>query len=142
MVIATTNHPERLDPAILERPSRFDRKYTFALPAPAERAAYLGHWNTALEPELRLSAAGLAEIVALTEGFSFAYLKELLVSSMMRWIANPQAGQMDTAMRTQALLLREQIDRADRSRLTAGSAPDEEEDEDVKRACEPPIAFL
>jgi hypothetical protein len=29
----TTNHRERLDPAIIDRPSRFDRKYPFDLPA-------------------------------------------------------------------------------------------------------------
>ena len=39
VVLATTNHPDRLDPAIVERPSRFDRKYLFPLPGEAERAA-------------------------------------------------------------------------------------------------------
>ena len=34
LTIATTNHPGRLDPAILDRPSRFDRKYHFGLPGP------------------------------------------------------------------------------------------------------------
>jgi len=109
VVIASTNHAERLDPAMIDRPSRFDRKYTFALPAPPERAAYLAYWNTTVEPDLRLSTDGLAEIVALTAGFSFAYLKELCLSSMMRWIARPGAGQMDAAMHSQVVLLREQM---------------------------------
>jgi len=129
VVIATTNHPEKLDPAILERPSRFDRKYTFALPAPNEREAYIAHWNTALEPELRLSAEGLAGIVTLTEGFSFAYLKELFVSSMMRWIADPQTGQMDAAMRAQAILLREQLNRETPPAPETPSDAEEEEDD-------------
>ncbi|MCW3055953.1 MAG: ATPase central domain protein, partial [Chthonomonadales bacterium] len=128
VVIATTNHPEKLDTAILERPSRFDRKYTFAMPASEERNAYIAHWNAALEPELRLTVAGLAEIVTLTEGFSFAYLKELFVSSMMRWIANPGSGQMDAAMRVQALLLREQINR-DPTPAPASSTDDSDEDD-------------
>ena len=128
VVIATTNHPEKLDPAILDRPSRFDRKYTFALPAPEEREAYIAHWNTTLEPELRLSVAGLAEIVALTEGFSFAYLKEMFVSSMMRWIANLQPDQMDAAMRSQIVLLREQMSH---SPTPAPEMPNEEESEMV-----------
>ena len=126
VVIATTNHPEKLDSAILERPSRFDRKYTFAMPAPEERHAYIAHWNAALEPDLRLTVAGLTEVVTLTEGFSFAYLKELFVSSMMRWIANPGSGQMDAAMRVQALLLREQINSAP----TPAPQTPEDEDED------------
>src|SRR2546423_2000599 len=45
VVLATTNHPERLDTAILDRPSRFDRKYNFDLPAVAERLAYVSAWN-------------------------------------------------------------------------------------------------
>jgi len=126
VVIATTNHPERLDPAILDRPSRFDRKYTFELPAPPERATYISNWNTTVEPDLRLSPNGLPEIVALTEGFSFAYLKELFVSSMMRWIANPGAGHMDAAMRSQVGLLREQMSR---DPTPAPEMPNEEEDE-------------
>jgi hypothetical protein len=41
LTLATTNHPERLDPAVLDRPSRFDRKYPFDLPERPERQAYL-----------------------------------------------------------------------------------------------------
>ncbi|MCW3099674.1 MAG: ATPase, central domain protein [Chthonomonadaceae bacterium] len=126
VVIATTNHPERLDPAILDRPSRFDRKYSFELPAPEERATYIGNWNTTVEPELRLSTPGLMEIVTLTEGFSFAYLKELFVSSMMRWIASPHVGHMDAAMRSQVVLLREQMSH---SPTPAPEMPNEEESE-------------
>ncbi len=126
MVIASTNHPEKLDPAILDRPSRFDRKYTFAMPAPGEREAYITHWNTALEPDMRLSVVGITEIVALTEGFSFAYLKELFLSSMMRWIAAPQSGQMDAAMRSQVLLLRQQM----RQQATPTPEPSSEDPED------------
>lgn len=109
VVIATTNHPERLDPAILERPSRFDRKYTFTLPAPEERAAYIAQWNSTVEPDLRLSNYGLQEVIALTNGFSFAYMKELFLSAMMRWIAAPRSGGMDNAMLSQIGLLREQM---------------------------------
>ena len=36
VALATTNHPERLDASILDRPSRFDRKYHFDIPGPAE----------------------------------------------------------------------------------------------------------
>jgi hypothetical protein len=43
----------------------------------------------------------------------------------MRWIATPQAGQMDAAMRTQVLLLREQINR---DPAPAPEAPIEEDD--------------
>lgn len=109
VTLATTNHPERLDPSILDRPSRFDRKYPFDLPAPAERTAYIALWNDALKPDLRLSAAGVAQISEQTEGFSFAYLKELFLSSKMRWIAHPQQGTMEQVMSEQIEKLREQM---------------------------------
>ena len=87
VVLATTNHPEKLDPAILDRPSRFDRKYQFNLPAAAERRAYVEAWNNRLEAELRLSENGVNAVVQQTENFSFAYMKELFVSATMSWMS-------------------------------------------------------
>lgn len=112
VVLATTNHPERLDAAILERPSRFDRKYYFELPAASERLTYVQKWNDGLEMDLRLTADGIGQVVDFTEGFSYAYLKELFLSSMMRWIASPAADAMNTMMFAQAALLREQMSAA------------------------------
>jgi len=88
VVVATTNYPEKLDPAILDRPSRFDRKFTFDLPGPDERTAYVSLWNNQLQPAMRLSNAAAENIAKGTEGFSFAYLKELFLSSMMQWMAD------------------------------------------------------
>lgn len=85
LVIASTNHPETLDAAILDRPSRFDRKYYFTLPAPPERLAYCQVWNETLQPELRLEVSELDALVNFTEGFSYAYLKELFLSGLMEW---------------------------------------------------------
>jgi AAA+ superfamily predicted ATPase len=109
VTLATTNHPERLDPSILDRPSRFDRKYPFDLPALPERMAYITLWNESLKPDLRLSAEDVAQVSEQTEGFSFAYLKELFLSSKMRWIAHPQQGTMVQVMSEQAEKLREQM---------------------------------
>jgi SpoVK/Ycf46/Vps4 family AAA+-type ATPase len=58
-VVATTNYSERLDASILERPSRFARKYLFEPPQIAARIAYLTLWNDQQATELRLTAAGL-----------------------------------------------------------------------------------
>lgn len=109
VTLATTNHPERLDPSILDRPSRFDRKYPFDLPELPERTAYISMWNDSLKPNLRLSGDGIVKISELTAGFSFAYLKELFLSSKMRWIATPQQGTMEEVMAEQAGKLREQM---------------------------------
>jgi AAA+ superfamily predicted ATPase len=109
ILIATTNHPERLDPAILDRPSRFDRKYPFDLPALAERLDYITMWNKSLQPALRLTEDGVMKLTSATEGFSFAYLKELFLSSMMCWIGNPEQGHMEEVMLEQEKTLREQM---------------------------------
>jgi hypothetical protein len=109
LVIATTNHPERLDPAIVQRPSRFDRRYAFSLPAYAERSRYLQRWNDRAEPDVRLSDAGLSHTAGHTDGFSFAYLKELLVSAVITWVRDPRAGAMDAVMASQVALLRDQV---------------------------------
>jgi hypothetical protein len=109
LTIATTNHPERLDAAIIERPSRFDRKYHFGLPGVEERTAYLQLWNVDADPELQLSKAALATIAAQTDGFSFAYLKELTLSSTMAWMAADGSEPMNVVMRNQTTALRAQM---------------------------------
>ena len=109
VILGTTNHPERLDPSILERPSRFDRKYHFDPPASPERAAYLRLWNEQLQPELQISAAAAREIESATEGFSYAYLKELILSSMMRWISSAVPGKMGEIALSQIPILKEQM---------------------------------
>ena len=112
VVIATTNHPERLDPSILDRPSRFDRKFYFELPAADERLRYARRWNDALQTEMRIDGQALAELVKLTDGFSFAYLKELFVSAMMEWINSPGPKEMGAVLPERVARLREQMSRA------------------------------
>src|SRR5262249_41246485 len=114
VVLATTNHPDQLDPAILDRPSRFDRKYYFELPAAAERRAYFAQWSESIATELRLSDEGLRKVVEKPEGFSFAYLKELCVSSMMEWINDGESSRMDKLIARRAKLLRAQMTDKDR----------------------------
>jgi hypothetical protein len=92
ITLATTNHPERLDPSILERPSRFDRKYHFDLPSTPTRARYISNWNERLKPSLRLADEACATLAERTEGFSFAYIQEVFVSSMMRWVNARDVG--------------------------------------------------
>ena len=51
----------------------------------------------------------LAELVEDTGGFSFAYLKELYVSAMVRWMHERRAGEMRAHLRSQLRALREQM---------------------------------
>jgi AAA+ superfamily predicted ATPase len=123
LTIATTNHPERLDPAIANRPSRFDRKYHFVLPAPAERSAYVAYLNARLADELRITPSDEKTIAARTKKFSFAYLKELFVSSMVRWMAESGKQPMMAILLEQVVLLRSQM-----SESAMVEADDERED--------------
>jgi ATP-dependent 26S proteasome regulatory subunit len=119
VVIASTNHPEKLDPAILDRPSRFDRKYHFALPGLPERLAYVKHWNQALQPEMRLADSEAMAIAECADRFSFAYMKELFLSAMMEWIGAKVSGQVSSRM-SEALLERAALLRA---QLSDGQRP-------------------
>jgi hypothetical protein len=109
LTIATTNHPERLDPSILDRPSRFDRKYTFNLPGADGREAFLTLFAAKLEPALHLDPQSMAEVVAATSDYSYAYLKELYLSSMMRWISLEKPGQFGDIMLSQCEALKAQM---------------------------------
>ena len=108
IVLATTNHPERIDVAIVDRPSRFDRKYQFGLPADTERQTFLESWQRKLAQETGWEKDEVSTVVAATEGFSFAYLKELVVSAIMDWL---QADEKSFAkiLKTQAELLGKQV---------------------------------
>jgi AAA+ superfamily predicted ATPase len=109
VVIATTNHPEKLDAAILERPSRFDRKYQFNLPDEEERRVFIAAWSNRLQTDMRITVNGIGAIVNETNGFSFAYLKELLLSSMVQWVSNERQTTMDAVVEKQAVALRAQM---------------------------------
>jgi hypothetical protein len=108
LVLATTNHPERIDAAIVDRPSRFDRKYAFGLPGEDERRRYVEQWNAGLDPELRLDDDEIANVAALTDAFSYAYLKELFVSSLMRWVGD-ESARFGALLAGQVGMLRDQL---------------------------------
>lgn len=111
-VLATTNYPERLDPSIMDRPSRFDRKYEFGLPGFSERAEYLRLWSESQVNELRLTENGVQQVANITNGFSFAYLKELCIAAVMAWMNSSLPMPMDDIACKQAESLLAQINLA------------------------------
>lgn len=78
LVVATTNHPERIDPALTSRPSRFDRLFQVPHPDEALRRRYL---ERALAGDAR--AEDVALVVERTEGYSVAFLKELVLQARL-----------------------------------------------------------
>ena len=109
LTLASANNPEKLDPAILDRPSRFDRKFAFALPGSTERRRFLALCSSDLEADLRISEDGLDKLSAATDGYSFAYLKELFLSGMMAWIHRREDSSLENLMTQLAPSLREQM---------------------------------
>jgi AAA+ superfamily predicted ATPase len=118
LIIASSNHPERIDEAILKRPSRFDRVYHIGLPARPERVAYckmlLARSPAPLAPSLDVDA--LAEKVAdSTEGFTPAFLKEAYLSAVLQ-LAHEGLEEMDesfgAALLEQADFLRRYLKKA------------------------------
>ncbi|KAL7920586.1 P-loop containing nucleoside triphosphate hydrolase protein [Trichoderma austrokoningii] len=85
LMIGSTNHIEQLDPAVTKRPSRFDRKYHFKLPSEDERIAYCRYWRDKFNESDTVDFPDvICPIIAqLTEEYSFAYLKELFVTSLL-----------------------------------------------------------
>ncbi|RYO94904.1 hypothetical protein DL762_000338 [Monosporascus cannonballus] len=85
LMIGSTNHLDKLDPAIRDRPSRFDRKYYYRLPAHAERAAYARYWKAKVDksPRVDFPEDACEFIATITDGFSFAYLKELFIVTLL-----------------------------------------------------------
>jgi transitional endoplasmic reticulum ATPase len=99
LMIGSTNYLEQLDPAISKRPSRFDRKYHFKMPEEDERIAYCQYWRNKLATDggmLDFPAEVCNVIAKMTEGFSFAYLKELFVNALLM-VAHDGAGDAEEA---------------------------------------------
>ncbi|KAK4139603.1 P-loop containing nucleoside triphosphate hydrolase protein [Dichotomopilus funicola] len=84
-IVGSTNHLERLDPGIAKRPSRFDRKYYFPDPNLSERIAYCHFWQRKLAGNRDIVFPDrLCEAIAgITDGFSFAYIQEAFVASLI-----------------------------------------------------------
>ena len=93
MMIGSTNHLERLDAGISKRPGRFDRKYHFTLPAARERAQYCDYWASKLSKNKSISfPPSLSHAIAsITDGFSFAYLKETFIAALLVLVAAQRA---------------------------------------------------
>ena len=77
-VIATANDPSKLNEAILDRPSRFDRKWEFSLPNEDITVTYLEKWfGKALKQKEYRSLAK----TCVSKKMSFAYIKELYITA-------------------------------------------------------------
>ena len=127
-MVASTNHLDQLDPGLSSRPSRFDRKYLFPLPSQAERILYCDYWREKLmsKPSIKFPKMLSPAIAGITQDFSFAYLKEAFVATLLaiagnrseNGIEDEEDGDLDKyelwrEMKRQVKLLREDMDTRD-----------------------------
>jgi SpoVK/Ycf46/Vps4 family AAA+-type ATPase len=76
--LATTNYPDKLGHRIMNRPSRFDKRFRIGFPSDESRRMYFEHLIGAENiSKLRID---LDKWVADTNEFSIAHLKELFVA--------------------------------------------------------------
>lgn len=94
LIIASSNHPGKIDEALLRRPSRFDRVFHIGLPASAERREYCRRILSGpslagkLDPAVDIGELS-GKVAEMSEGFTPAYLKEALLSGAL---TRAQAG--------------------------------------------------
>ena len=88
LIIGSTNHIDRLDTSITRRPSRFDRKFHFKAPSEAERRLYCEYWQAKLlaNEDIDFTDEVCRAVAEATESFTFAYLKELFVQTLLMHI--------------------------------------------------------
>ncbi len=99
LVIATANEIKKLKPSITDRPSRFDRKFEIPLPDQSMAFSYLKKWFGNLITSKKCK--DLAKCAEKYE-FSYAYLKDIYISSMFESLSNnrktPTEKDIDTAL--------------------------------------------
>lgn len=101
LVVATANNIKKLKSSITNRPSRFDRKFEIPLPNMEMSVAYLKKWFGSSITDAKIKQLADA---AIKSQFSYAYLKDLYISSMYEAIAHnrkvPTAKDIDNALKS------------------------------------------
>jgi hypothetical protein len=106
LLIATTNYPEDLDPAINNRPGRFDVVIEVPSPDCALRLAFLRRHL----PEM--AAATVEKVAKETDRLSFAHLQEILRLSGLNAIHAGRTTRSDTDLLDAAATVRATYDQA------------------------------
>lgn len=80
-IIGTTNYPERIDPALINRAGRFDRAYEIPSPDKKLRKQYLKK----LDVKSIFTLEQLEDMAKLSKGLSISQLNELYMSAALNW---------------------------------------------------------
>ena len=80
-IIGTTNYPERIDPALINRAGRFDSTYEIKSPTEDVRK----HYIKKLDRKQILSSEQVEKIAEQTKGLSVSQLNELYMSIALKF---------------------------------------------------------
>jgi len=86
LFMATTNYPDKLDAALIKRPSRFDSLYKIGEPSAEARAEIMKRFVPDISPE------ELKDVVKTTDKLSGAYMKEIFIFSRINKITLVEAA--------------------------------------------------
>ena len=85
LILATTNHTENIDPAISDRPGRFDRIIDVPLPNVKQRELMIQNLLTNM-PSEDMSKSVISAVAKKSEGLSGAWLREVIQCSLIEAI--------------------------------------------------------
>ena len=87
VIVATTNHTENIDPAISDRPGRFDRIIEIPLPGSNQRKKVLLNYLQKLDCEDGIEET-VAKVARSTDGLSGAWVREIAQSALIEAMYN------------------------------------------------------
>ena len=87
VIVATTNHTENIDPAISDRPGRFDRIIEIPLPGANQRKKVLLNYLQKLDCEEGIEET-VAKVAKSTDGLSGAWVREIAQSALIEAMYN------------------------------------------------------
>ena len=85
VVLATTNHTENIDPAISDRPGRFDRIIEVPLPDRAQRKEIIQNLMRNMPTKIVFKV--IDKVASKSEGLSGAWIREVVQTSMIEAIS-------------------------------------------------------
>ncbi len=126
VTILTTNFPEQLPKALIDRPGRFHDVLDFALPTDSVRKEMLIKWTDKIETKM------LDDIVEKTKGYSGAYIRELVDYAEM--VAEDEGVSIDKALLISLEKIKKQRELVEE--ISKRNKPDEDEKDEEAEKCD------
>ena len=91
ITLATTNHSNKIDPAIADRPGRFDRIIEVGLPGKEQRFHIFHHLLKKLDISRNVTIEVKEKLVKMTEGLTGAWIRAVVQDSLILALSQDKA---------------------------------------------------